>query len=235
MIDRANYTDSSSSDEEMRHPKRSRSLAFTTNTTKQIMALSTVVHDLAKVVGASHSSASSASSNAPPSQHFRGHLVPDFNPEQPDQNVEAWCLKVDELKEIFGWTDETTVYHALSKLRGLAEVWYKGLPTIRFSWDEWKVKLQNAFPSRVDYFETLRRMLAREKCPSESYLRYFYEKSALLAACKIEGTDGVSCLIGGITDRVVQAAARAGDHATPESLLSYLKTCQEDRWGQGVG
>lgn len=55
------------------------------------------------------------------------------------------------------------------------------------SWVEWKKKLLDAFPSRINSCATFRRMLAREQYSNETYLRYFFEKSAVVIACKIEG------------------------------------------------
>lgn len=64
---------------------------------------------------------------------------------------------------------------------------------------DWKTKLLEAFPSKHDFCKQLRNMLARNKLPHESYQRYYYEKVALLNGCKIQGTDAVSCIIGGLT------------------------------------
>lgn len=61
----------------------------------------------------------------------KGEVVPVFDPEAKEQTVQAWCRKVDELKEVFKWTEDATIYFVLSKLEGLAKVWYKGLPTLK--------------------------------------------------------------------------------------------------------
>jgi hypothetical protein len=152
----------------------------------------------------------------------RGEVIPVFNPEEVGQNAEKWCRKVDELREIFHWSEEATIYYALAKLRGLAETWYKGLPTLKWSWAQWKDKIQVAFPSKRDFYEDLRTIMCRRKRPDENYAKYFYEMSALLSACKITGTDAVSCIIGGIDDVIVKTGARAGNHQTIESLYQYL-------------
>lgn len=44
----------------------------------------------------------------------------------------------------------------------------------------------------------------------------------MLNRCKIYGADAVSCIIGGIFDRIVKTGATAANHATPESLYTYL-------------
>lgn len=154
----------------------------------------------------------------------RGDVVPVFNPEDQEQDIESWCQKVEELRVVFDWSEEATIYFALSKLHGLAEVWYKGLSTLKLTWEEWKVKLKLAFPYKRDFDETLRAMLRRCKRPDETYTKYFYEKCALTNSCKIYGADAVSCIIGGIDDIVVKTGAKAGRHQTPESLHEFLNT-----------
>lgn len=157
----------------------------------------------------------------------RGDVVPEFNPEYKGQTAVAWCQKVDELQEIYSWSEEATIYYAMSKLRGLSEVWYKSLPSLKFSWVEWKEKLQVAFPGKRDYNRDLMEMMQRKKRFEESYTKYYYDKTAMLNVCKIFGSDAVSCIIGGITDIVVKTGATAGNHATPESLYAYLAALPE--------
>lgn len=158
----------------------------------------------------------------PKSVISKGEVVPIFDPEDRDQTSVNWCNKVDELREVFNWSEEATIYFALSKLTGLADVWYKSLPTIKFTWQQWKEKLQEAFPSQTDFHETLGDMMRRKKRPEETFMKYFYEKCALLSLCKITGSDAVSCIIGGIDDVVVKTGAKAGNHQSPESLFTYL-------------
>lgn len=153
---------------------------------------------------------------------MQGDIVPVFDPNDKSQTISDWCRKIDELKEVFKWSEEATIYYAMSKLEGLAKVWYKGLSSVKFSWEEWKQKLEEGFPSKRDFHTDLQEMMKRTKRSEESYRTYYYEKSALLAGCEITGVKAVSCIIGGIFDNVVKTGAMAGNHQTPESLYSYL-------------
>lgn len=157
---------------------------------------------------------------------IKGEVVPEFNPEDKRLTVADWCHKVDELRDIFQWSEEATIYFAMSKLRGLAEVWYRSQPTLKLTWEEWKQKLEIGFPSKRDYCFELENMLRRKKRPEESYTKYYYEKLAMLNECDVFGTKAVSCLIGGISDVVIKAGASAGNHQTPESLYSYLSSIE---------
>ncbi|KAJ8917081.1 hypothetical protein NQ315_013000 [Exocentrus adspersus] len=146
--------------------------------------------------------------NGPSRETTDGKVVPDFNPEDNEHNSITCCAKVDELREVFGW--------------GLAKTWYKGLPTIKFTWNEWKEHIQAAFPPTKDYFEMLTEMLKRKKETNETYSKYYYEKMALLTQCEISGAKAVSCIIGDIEDDVVKTGAQAGNYETPLALFKYL-------------
>lgn len=159
----------------------------------------------------------------------KGEVVPVFNPEDREQNSERWLRKVDELRQVFQWTEQATIYFALSKLSGLAEIWYKGLSTINYTWEEWKQNILLAFPATRDYYDILMEMIQRRKRAEESYPKYYYEKMALLNCCDIKGAKAVSCILGGIDDVVVKAAAKAGNYQTPEELFRYISTLHDLR------
>lgn len=159
----------------------------------------------------------------------KGDVIPEFNPEDREQNAERWLNKVDELRQIFNWSEEATMYFALSKLKGLAEVWVKGLQSMKFSWEEWKQKILVAFPSTRDYYEKLSDMMQRRKRYDENYSKYYYEKLTLLNQCKITGAEAVSCILGGIDDVVVKTSAKAGNYGTPEELYQYLSSLHNSR------
>ena len=150
--------------------------------------------------------------------------VPAFDPGNPDHLVTRWCDKVEELGIVFGWTQAMTINAALSKLTGHAKTWYEGLPSVNYTWEEWREKLIEAFPPTKDYHYLLTEMMARKKKPNEPYAQYYYEKLALLNACDIFEERAVSCIIGGIVDPVVVNSAKAGQYKTPEGLFTYLST-----------
>lgn len=200
-------------------------LTASSSATQDILMLTGVVKDLVKVMECQTKS----------DQHVvrilnpRDNTVPNFNPEDRRQSIDKWCQRIDELKDLYRWNDETTVYNAMSKLTGLAHTWYNSLPTINYSWEEWKVQLYTAFPPKQDFHDILMEMVHRVKRSDESYLNYYYEKFALLNQCQIFGKNAVSCIIGGVYDPMVKAAAKANDYQTCEGLLHFLKTCEAPR------
>ncbi|XP_023311476.1 uncharacterized protein LOC108910861, partial [Anoplophora glabripennis] len=159
---------------------------------------------------------------------FKGDAVPYFDPEDNQQDVVVWCNKIDELRMVFHWPEDATIYYALAKLRGLAETWYRSLKSVNYSWVEWKEKLQHAFPTARDYADRLDEMMKRKKSYNESYTRYYFEKLSLINNCgNIHGTDAVSCIIQGLQDDHVKTSARAGSYAEPEQLFTYLRTLKQ--------
>jgi hypothetical protein len=152
-------------------------------------------------------------------------LLPPFNPEDRSLNIHQWVAKVEELASMYRWTEEVTVYNALAKLEGLAKTWLSGLPTVTYTWEEWRGLLIAAFPTSDDYHQKLQTVVQRAKKVEETYLRYYYEKLALLNQCGINGEEAVSCLIGGIQNAVIKTGARAGGYTDPSTLLGYLRGC----------
>ena len=151
-----------------------------------------------------------------------GDAVPTFDPADTRQTSEAWVKKVDELSELNNWPETATTHYATAKLKGLARTWYESLTTLNYTWEEWKARIIEAFPTTLNYAEALSEMLKRQKTANESYANYYYEKLALLNRVRIAGKDAVSCLIHGILDPIIRAGAEAGDHATPQGLYQYL-------------
>ncbi|CAH0546779.1 unnamed protein product [Brassicogethes aeneus] len=137
------------------------------------------------------------SHHRPSNASIGSEALPDFDPSKPDFSSEKWCKKVDECKAVFHWTEESTIFFAIRKFKGMANLWYKSLPTMMLTWQEWKTKLQAAFPSQTDYHALLQRMMARVKKPEENYTTYYYCKLSLLNELEITAF-GVST--GGIGD-----------------------------------
>lgn len=164
----------------------------------------------------------------PSTSGYRGDAVPIFDPEEKNQGIGAWCRKIDQFQKVFNWSEDSTIYYALAKLRGLAQTWYTSLPSIDHSWAEWKCMLKTAFPEIDDYADKVEEMMRRKKLPGESFIRYYYEKLALINACEnITGRNAVSCIIHGLSDDNMKNSARTRDCSTPEDLFRHLSTLKE--------
>lgn len=123
-----------------------------------------------------------------------GNVIPEFNPMQKDQTVHSWLNKVDECAQLYRWGDDQIIHYALPKLVGVAKVWYQA-STMSFSWQEWKAKLIESFPSSDDYAELLTELLSKRVKFNESLELYYYEKLNLLNRCEIKGKRAVDCIL----------------------------------------
>lgn len=150
------------------------------------------------------------------------NIIPEFNPTEKSQRMDVWLKKVNECATVYGWDEKTVIHFAMQKLTGLAKVWYESLSTILFSWEEWQIKLINAFPSEQNYGQLLEDMLKRKSRPNESIEIYYYEKIALINQCEIKGRRAVDCVIHGITDRTIRSSALAVRCEEPDQLLKFL-------------
>lgn len=126
-----------------------------------------------------------------------------------NQTVRSCLSKVEECAKMYKWDSDQIIHYAMPKLAGVAKTWYSSLPTISFSWLEWKVKLIESFPSCDDYTELLSEMLARRVRFGESLKLYFYEEMNLLNRLEIGGKRAVDCLLRGVDDRSVRLDAKA--------------------------
>lgn len=64
--------------------------------------------------------------------------------------------------------------------------------------------------------------MSRRKRSGETYIKYYYEKLALLNHCKIFANDALSCSVGGIDNIIVKTEANSTNFDTTESLYVYL-------------
>ncbi|CAH0725927.1 unnamed protein product, partial [Brenthis ino] len=114
-----------------------------------------------------------------------------------------------------------------SRLGGMARIWHSSLPRYDLSWEEWKNEFMKAFPSIIDYPESLRVMLSRRKTLNETMTHYFYQKNAMLTKLEISGDKAVACIIDGLP-AFLRAPARAGNYKTPTDLHASFLCVMED-------
>lgn len=164
-----------------------------------------------------------------PSSHIErfpvlNNVIPEFDPMQKEQTISAWISKVEESRHIYEWSERQTIHYALPKLVGIAKTWYQGLPSVLYSWNEWKTKMLESFPETQNYAELLTEMLNKKVRFGESLELYYYAKINLLNRCKITGREAVDCLIYGIEDRGIRLGAQAARFTNSEQLLKFFKT-----------
>lgn len=156
-----------------------------------------------------------------------GNVIPEFDPMNKSQTIQNWLSKIEECARMYKWDSDQTVHYAMPKLVGVTKTWYQSLPTMAFSWSEWKDKLSESFPSSDDYAELLSEMLTGRARFGESLELHFYEKVNLLNRLEIEGKRAVDCLLDGIDDRSVRLGAKAANCKEPEQILKYFQLIKQ--------
>ena len=75
-------------------------------------------------------------------------LVPLFDPEQ--IRVERWVKKIETLREIYGWPENTTMCFAVHRLGVVPKLWYESIENEHFGWNEFKQGVLKAFQAKVN-------------------------------------------------------------------------------------
>lgn len=172
---------------------------------------------ISKLMGTIDTLVSKLDQNASASDSRRD-LIPTCDSESCDYTTSQLVEKVDQLQQIYNWSDELTTFNASRKQVGLAE-----------KWDTIKGKLLQTFPTKQNYCQLLRNMLSKQQGDGESLMQYYFSKLSLLQRCGISEENAVSCLIDGLNDTFLKRTAEAASHKSPEALLAFLKICHERR------
>lgn len=157
------------------------------------------------------------------------NTIPEFDPSKKEQTMTMWLHKVNECATIYTWSERQTIHFALPKLKGIAQRWYEGLPSVLFTWAEWQEKLLSTFPSEENYGQMLSDMLAKRARFSDCLEEYYYDKLSLINRCGISGKRAVECILHGIDDRSVRLGAEAAQFDDPNKLLSYLRNARNTK------
>jgi len=154
-------------------------------------------------------------------------IIDEFNPVNND--IVEWINAVDEYAFINNWNDQVTCHLALSKLRGSAETWYRGLPTRIFAWVEWKDLLRSQFISKRNLHTDMTNMLKCVPQLNQGLFEYCFEKLALINKMKlpISDDDKVNLIMGGIKDPQIKFSVETSEISDPAKLARFLKTFDE--------
>lgn len=152
------------------------------------------------------------------------NIIPDFDPLE--DNINAWLNIIKSYAQTFAWSDETTRFQALNKLKGPAKVWYDSLLRTDvqwplWQWKDWKSKLLATFQIQRNMFELLKDIVERKPVDNQSLYEFYFEQK-----CKIDRLclnfseqDIVSIIVGNISD---YSTLESGNFKTCDELASYL-------------
>ncbi|KAH6933018.1 hypothetical protein HPB50_011561 [Hyalomma asiaticum] len=155
-------------------------------------------------------------------------LVPLFDPTSSDSpTVDAWIRRVDDLAEVYRWTDRVTSCNALARLDGPAKMWYDSLQSVNKTWPEWKAELKRAFPTTAGMQRLHREMEDRIYKRGEPIEAYYYDKLAKARRCNLSAEACIEYLITGLNDPDSIRAISTRTYDSPEELLQCLKRLEE--------
>lgn len=144
-------------------------------------------------------------------------LIPDFDPENRDMNVKSWITKIEQLGDIYNWSNEIKSFNLQSKLQGQARVWFNRLDSYDHSWEEWKSMLIKAFPRCHDYATLLDELVSRKKMSNETMTKYYQEKLAMCYRCQLSEQATISCIIRGLPHEL-KVNAQAFQCSSPDEF-----------------
>ncbi|KAL1421112.1 hypothetical protein MTO96_023419 [Rhipicephalus appendiculatus] len=155
-------------------------------------------------------------------------LVPFFDPTYSDSpTIDVWIGRVDDLAEVYRWTDRVTSCHVLAKLHGPAKMWYDSLLSVNKTWPEWKVELKRAFPTTAGMQMLHREMEDRTYKRGEPIECYYYDKLATGRRSNLSEEACIEYLIIGLNNQDAIRAISTRMYDSPEELLRCLKRLEE--------
>lgn len=158
-------------------------------------------------------------------------IIPPFDPDDRENNVNVWLKKINQLGEIYNWDNAKRSYYMQARLEGAARKWYNRLEDYDRTWVQWQELLKRTFPRSHEFAEMLEELVARKKDTKEPMSKYFYDKLALCHQCKLDDVSAVSCIVRGLPSEI-QASAKALKSKCPEDLYCEFLASLESYQGQ---
>lgn len=153
--------------------------------------------------------------------------IPEFNPETSKLNSQEWIKLIETTAEERDWKPDEKLYVLTSRLAGYARQWHLNTGIKCKNWADLKQAFFTAFPSENDYYQLLKKMMARTKEERESLTSYFHHKVALLNACDIYGRKAVSCIVGGLPNNSLKEDCKWQNFDDPDLLYQFLRSYSE--------
>lgn len=107
-------------------------------------------------------------------------IISEFDPDtNRGQSAEEWLNEVDSMAEIFGWDPRRTLLYACMRLKGPAKFWFDGCKQELRTWELFRMRLLENFPTVVDTAGIHKKLLNLKRKPDQSVESYFHETVAL--------------------------------------------------------
>lgn len=177
-----------------------------------------------KLVEGNAKSSESKENNYPQSKDVVSELIPSNN----KFTTSMWINRIHEECLHRNYEEKSSIRYMQDKMTGIMKAWFKTVSNYDFTWPELKLLITKTFPDNIDFAQTLKLLVARDKTSDETITQYYFSKVYLCEACKITGENAVSCLIDGLSNPFLKQDIKSYNFLTPEALYSeYLSKYPE--------
>lgn len=152
----------------------------------------------------------------------RNDFIPEFDPQISNVSVEHWIRNLESVARMHGWDETTLICNCTSKLRGYAKSWYERQASYDMSWEDWKLKLIQAFPFTKNKLAQIRELVNRVKAPNEDPIKFYYDKLGLGMSCAMTDDVIAEAIIGTLGDKFMEIGAVSAGCCDTRTLLKYL-------------
>lgn len=150
--------------------------------------------------------------------------LPEFDPKRNDDGAFKWCLEIENLGLMFGWTDYELVIRGASALVGDAKEWFSAWKPDEKTWENFRAELSSMYPAKKNLSEKFRKASLYTSDQADSYCEYARKKISLIKSLNFTLSDSqlLELVIGDITNIQVKTAAFNSNIESASELLMLL-------------
>lgn len=161
-----------------------------------------------------------------------------FHPEELKQliplfkeggGISDWIQIVDHYRVLYSWSSKTTLLYASCRLSGAAYQWYLGERPSIPAWDDFKARIEIAFPDHEDEADVHRRLAKIVKEGKESYDNYVFRMNAIGQKGKLSSSAIIKYIISGLSFDPLYGSIAIRKYATIYELLEHIRYCESNQ------
>lgn len=150
-------------------------------------------------------------------------IISEFDPDtNRGQSAEEWLNEIDSMAEIFGWDQRRTLLYACMRLKGPAKFWFDGCKQELRTWQLFRERLLENFPTVVDTAGIHKRLINLKRKPDQSVESYFHETVAMGRKIRLSDDLIKQYLINGLPYASTRAVMSQDPAVTLPQFLNAL-------------
>lgn len=154
-------------------------------------------------------------------------MIPDFHPIKQSVTSIQFVDKIEKLRQLHGWSDDTILFAVHHKMKGVAKLWIDALPVME-TWADFKQLFLKDFPCRVSMADVHRELMARRRNNSESLVEYYYSMLAIGRRGDVDDLSILSYIINGLNDSSLTRTLQAMNLQNCNDLLRSLENLPQN-------